>query len=196
MEEQLIDFERLDPYFKYEVSAQPGGENVKQCFHCGICAVSCPVRKIDNDYNPRKIIRMILYGMKKELLSSEAIWKCVHCHTCYERCPQNVRFAEVIETLKTLAIRESEKGNIELKGPKLLFDSTFVESIRNYGRVFETALIMKYVLKRKNLKFMFSYLPLGFRMARKRKLSFRPKKIKGLREIKRFFEETQPVVAE
>ncbi len=189
--EQIIDFGNLDPNFKYEVSSQPGGENVKQCFHCGICAVSCPVRRIDNDYNPRKIIRMILYGMKKELLSSETIWKCVHCHTCYERCPQNVKFAEVIEALKNLAIREVEKGNIEIKGPTFLFDSTFADSIKHYGRVFETALMMRYILKRKNLKFMLSYFPLGLKMAWKRKLNLFPNKVKGLKEIEKLFKETQ-----
>ncbi len=191
--EQVIDFGDLDPYFKYEVSNQPGGENVKQCFHCGICAVSCPVRRIDDDYNPRKIIRMILYGMKNELLSSETIWKCVHCHTCYERCPQNVKFAEVVEALKILAVKESEKGNIQIKGPKFLFDSTFADSIKHYGRVFETALIMRYMLKRKNLKFTLSYFPLGLKMARKRKLSLFPSKIKGLKEIERLYAETQVV---
>ncbi len=189
--EQTVDFGDLDPNFKYEVSSQPGGENVKQCFHCGICAVSCPVRRIDNDYNPRKIIRMILYGMKKELLSSETIWKCVHCHTCYERCPQNVKFAEVVEALKILAIRELEKGNIEIKGPTFLFDSTFADSIRHYGRVFETGLMTKYILKRKDLKFMLSYFPLGLKMVRKRKLSLFPKKVKDLKEIDKLFKETQ-----
>ncbi len=188
---QLIDFRDLDSNFKYEVSSQLGGENVKQCFHCGICAVSCPVRRIDNDYNPRKIIRMILYGMKKELLSSEAIWKCVHCHTCYERCPQNVKFAEVVEALKTLAVQESKNGNIEIKGPKFLFDSTFVGNIKKYGRIFEPVLMLRYIMKRKNLRFMFSYFPVGLKMLRKRKLSMFPKKVKDLKEISRLFEETQ-----
>lgn len=193
-EEQTIDFGDLDSNFKYEVSEQPGGENVKQCFHCGICAVSCPVRRIDDDYNPRKIIRMILYGMKKELLSSETIWKCVHCHMCYERCPQDVKFAEVVEALKILAVREFEKGNIKIKGTKFAFDSIFADSIRHYGRVFETALIMRYMLKKKDVRFMLSYLPLGLKMARKRKLALFPKKVKDLKEIERLFNETRGVV--
>ena len=34
----------------------------------------------------------ILSGMKKEILSSELLWYCVQCYTCYARCPQDVRF--------------------------------------------------------------------------------------------------------
>jgi len=54
--------EELDPQFKYEVSKQPGGENIKNCFACGVCTGGCPVSEINPTYDPRKIIRMILLG--------------------------------------------------------------------------------------------------------------------------------------
>jgi len=187
---EVIDFEALDPNFKYEVSKEIGGQNIKLCFNCGICTVSCPVRRVDDSYNPRRIIRMVLYGMKKEILSSETIWKCAHCLTCVERCPQDVKFAEVIEALRILAVKEAEKGNIKLKGAQFHFDTAFKDSIESYGRVFEAGLLSKYMLKKKDVGFMMSFSTIGLKMFRKGKISLFPKRIKALDEFQRIFKES------
>lgn len=188
---QVIDFEKLDPSFKYEVSREIGGQNIKLCFNCGICTVSCPVRRIDESYNPRKIIRMVLYGMKNEILSSETIWKCAHCLTCLERCPQDVKFAEVIEALRILAVKEAEKGNIKLKGPQFHFDTAFKDSVESNGRVFEAGLLSKYMMKNKDFGFMMSFSSIGIKMFRKGKINLFPHKIKELDEFQRIFKESQ-----
>ncbi len=189
-EAETINFGELDPDFKDEVSREIGGQNIKLCFNCGICTVSCPVRRVDDSYNPRKIIRMILYGMKREVLSSEAIWKCVHCLTCYERCPQNVKFAEVIEALKILAVEEAKKGNIKIKGQQYSFDTIFTDSISSNGRVFEAGMLSEYLIKTKDFGLLMSFAPLGLKMFRKGKVSLFPKKIHALDEVKHAFKET------
>lgn len=97
---------RLDPKFKEEVSRFPGGENIKRCFQCGTCSAGCPVREIDEKYNPRKIIRMVILGMRDRVLPSDFIWLCSQCYTCEERCPQDVKIKEVMEILKNMAVRE------------------------------------------------------------------------------------------
>jgi len=101
-----IDSNELDKNFKYEVSAQPGGENIKKCFSCGTCTAGCPVSEVEEAFNPRKIIRMVLLGMKKEVLSSKVIWYCCSCYTCYAQCPQNVKFTDVMAALRHLAIEQ------------------------------------------------------------------------------------------
>lgn len=98
--------DELDPQFKYEVADQPGGENIKSCFACGVCTGGCPVSDIDSSYDPRKIIRMILLGMKERVLSSDFIWLCSLCNTCSFICPQNVRFSETMEVLRDMAVKE------------------------------------------------------------------------------------------
>lgn len=101
-----INVSDLDPKFKYEVSEQPGGENLKLCFSCGICTAGCPVTEVENEYNPRKLIRMVLLGMKEEVLSSNLIWLCSLCYTCYARCPQNVKFTDIMGVLRDMAVQE------------------------------------------------------------------------------------------
>ena len=61
---------------------------------------------IDPSYDPRKIIRMVLLGMKEKVLSSDFIWLCSLCNTCSFICPQNVRFSEVMGVLRAMAIKE------------------------------------------------------------------------------------------
>ena len=102
----MITLNELDAKFKYEGAEEPGGENIKLCFACGLCTAGCPVSEIDPEYNPRKIIRMVLLGMRKEVLSSNLIWLCSLCYTCQAHCPQNVNFADVMKALRSMAVRE------------------------------------------------------------------------------------------
>lgn len=101
-----IVLNELDTKFKYEVAEEPGGENIKLCFACGLCTASCPVSDIDSEFNPRRIIRMVLLGMKKEVLSSDTIWFCIQCYTCQAHCPQNVDFSDIVKALRSIAVRE------------------------------------------------------------------------------------------
>lgn len=105
-ERPLISVSQLDPNFKYEIAEQPGGENIKVCFACGTCSAGCPVREIDERYNPRKIIRMALLGMRERVLSSPFIWLCATCYTCQERCPQDVRITDLMNALRNMAVKE------------------------------------------------------------------------------------------
>ena len=98
--------EDLDPGFRDEIAALPGGENIMRCFACGTCAAGCPVTDVDEQYNSRKIIRQILFGMREEVLKSPVIWLCQMCYRCYARCPQQVNFTDVMRVLRHLAVKE------------------------------------------------------------------------------------------
>ena len=102
----MIDSNTFDPEFKRLIAREPGGEHIHRCFSCGTCTAGCPVREVTDRYNPRKIIRMALLGMKQEVLSSQFIWLCSSCYTCFERCPQDVRIPELMNAIKNIAVRE------------------------------------------------------------------------------------------
>lgn len=96
----------LDTEFKNEVASRPGGEKVKNCYLCGTCTAGCPVSSLYSEYNPRRFMRMILLGMKEEVLSSPEIWQCSQCHICVAHCPQDVRFADIVRVLRQMAVEE------------------------------------------------------------------------------------------
>lgn len=103
---EKIEISKSDPKFKYDVANRPGAENLKKCFSCGTCTGGCPVFHVEVGYNPRKIIRMILLGLRKEVLSSKMIWLCARCYACTANCPQNVSFADIMTVLRDMAIEE------------------------------------------------------------------------------------------
>ncbi|MEW6243427.1 MAG: 4Fe-4S dicluster domain-containing protein [Bacillota bacterium] len=95
---------KVDPRFKYEVASRPGGDRIKTCFACGVCTAGCPVAEVDEEYNPRRIIRKVLLGLREEVLSSDLIWLCTTCHTCHAHCPQDVRFTDIMGVLREMAV--------------------------------------------------------------------------------------------
>jgi len=103
--EKIILSEK-DPNFKNEIASQPGAEVFMRCFTCGTCTAACPVAEVHEQYDPRKIIRMALLGMREEVLSSDILWMCSRCYTCHALCPQNVKFTDVIGVLRGMAVRE------------------------------------------------------------------------------------------
>jgi heterodisulfide reductase subunit C2 len=101
-----IILSEMDANFKNEITAQPGAEHFKQCFTCGTCTASCPVAEVHDEYDPRKIIRMSILGMKQEVLSSDVLWMCSRCYTCYALCPQGVKFTDVLGILRDMAVKQ------------------------------------------------------------------------------------------
>ncbi|OQX66244.1 MAG: hypothetical protein B5M55_00565 [Desulfococcus sp. 4484_242] len=101
-----IDLDQSDPAFVGELAKQPGGEMISACFTCRTCVASCPISAVNKAFNPTRIIRMALYGLKKEILQSDFIWLCSSCYACQERCPQGVSITDFMTVLKNMAIRE------------------------------------------------------------------------------------------
>jgi heterodisulfide reductase subunit C2 len=105
-EKQIVDVSRLNPRFRHEIVVEPGGERFMHCFSCGTCVAGCPVAGQTEKYNPRRIIHMALLGMRQEVLTSQFVWLCSTCYTCYERCPQDVNIPELMNAIRNIAVRE------------------------------------------------------------------------------------------
>lgn len=103
---KTIAIDKLDPRFKAEVALKPGGANIRKCYACGTCTAGCPVFQVESGYNPRKLIRMILLGMRKDVLSSKSIWLCQRCAVCSANCPQDVDFSNIMMALRDMAVTE------------------------------------------------------------------------------------------
>ena len=126
----VVQIEDLDFGFRSEVAAEPGGEMIRYCFQCGTCTASCPVRAVEDRFNPRRIIRMAILGMKKEVLNSSFIWLCSSCYACQQRCPQGVKITGIMAALKNIAVRN--------KIVPAMFSGQ-VASLKAHGRVYEVS---------------------------------------------------------
>ena len=130
-----------DMAFSEEVTCRHGGETLTSCYQCGTCASSCPVARLDSRFNPREIIKLSLLGEKDEVVAGDAIWLCCSCFNCQERCPQNVEIADVIYTLRNIALEAGNSPNIYadfasalIADGRIVAVSKFVEKKRDeYG---------------------------------------------------------------
>lgn len=102
----VIKAEEMDPKFKYEISKLHGAEKLMLCYQCGTCTADCPISRFSGLYRPRKIARMVQFGLKDKLLSNDALWLCSTCFTCVDHCPQNVEIASIVRILRNLAVKE------------------------------------------------------------------------------------------
>ncbi|MCL7451932.1 MAG: 4Fe-4S dicluster domain-containing protein [Anaerolineae bacterium] len=130
--ERIIDVGDLEPNFRNEILAEPGGERFMRCFSCGTCVAGCPVAGMTEKYNPRRIVRMALLGMRQEVLASEFVWLCSTCYTCYERCPQDVHIPDLMNAIRNIAVREGHVPPAFRQQAELLRDHGRLYEITNY----------------------------------------------------------------
>ena len=101
-----ITLNKIDPDFKNEIAEKIGLQEIKPCYACGSCTGVCPVREVVEDFDPRRLIHMIILGMREQVLSSDLIWFCCQCNSCYFVCPQGIRFSRVAAELQKIAMAE------------------------------------------------------------------------------------------
>lgn len=102
----MLQLAKLDPKFKEEVMAEAGGEHLLRCLSCGTCMAACLIRRVEPEYNPRRILYMAAAGLRKEVLNSSLIWMCSACDACYKRCPQDIHISSIFAAFRNIALRE------------------------------------------------------------------------------------------
>jgi quinone-modifying oxidoreductase subunit QmoC len=155
--------------FLDEVAATPGGSKIRSCIQCGMCSGTCPVAN-EMEYAPRQIIAMIRAGMRDEVLSSNAMWHCVSCYLCYDRCPRGVKPTEIAHALETLAVKHGyrTKGTTN---PAMY--RSFVNSIKSRGRVHEFGMMLNYYLKTNPLASL-KMLPIALKLLSHKRMEIKP----------------------
>ena len=88
------------------------GTDVSKCMKCGKCSGRCPAFK-EMDIKPHQFVTMLGQGKLEKLLESEAIWNCLSCMACVERCPRGVAPAAVIEAVRDTVVRMQGRNGIK-----------------------------------------------------------------------------------
>lgn len=169
--------EERDHAFRDLILKSHIGEKLLTCMQCGVCAGSCPVSN-EMDHTPRQLVRMVLLGLKTEVLNSNTIWLCTTCFSCSVRCPRGIRPTELMEILKPIAIAEG------IRNKNTKFDDVFSEVIQKTGRASEFLLISKYSLTEPG---MIKQAPFGLSLFLKGKLSLSPDKMDDPHDLDAIF---------
>lgn len=109
--------EKRQSILKDKAPLRPGGMETDACMACGTCSAGCPLTGVD-DFDPRKIVRMVLWGQEQELIPSPLPWLCTMCGKCENACPMGINIVQIIRTARGLVPREDVPGMIQ-KGVEL-----------------------------------------------------------------------------
>lgn len=185
MTTQTIPSTETNPNIRFleEVSARTAGvSRLEMCIQCGTCGGSCPPAE-DMDHTPRMLFALIRAGMREQALASNTPWICVSCYHCVVRCPQDVHIADVMYTLKSMAIQA--KLYKDSTAPD--FSQTFVDMVETYGRSYEFGLATRHYLKHFPMR-MPSMAPMGLGMLTKKRMEITPKRIEGMDQLSAILE--------
>jgi heterodisulfide reductase subunit C len=164
--------------FVEEVYAVPGGEGVALCIQCGTCTATCP--SAGRGLSPRQIIGMVRAGMREEVLSGDSMWLCASCYLCTVRCPRNIKPTDLMHVLEGLAVRDGTSSN-RTRTP--LMYETFIDSVRNNGRVHEAGIMTRFYMRTSPLAAL-KMLPVGLALLSHGRMPLRAKKIEGRRAVR------------
>lgn len=80
------------------------GTDAKKCMKCGKCSGRCPAYH-DMDIKPHQFVSYLVSGKLDKLLNSKAVFNCLSCMACVERCPRGVAPQGVIEAVRDTVVR-------------------------------------------------------------------------------------------
>jgi len=170
----------LTKEFLQNVHTLPNGEKIDQCLQCGTCSASCPA-SVRMKYSPRRILAALRAGRLNEVFESPTVWLCASCYSCTVRCPAGVPFTEVMYELKRLGI---EKGLVDKGTPGRSMAETFVDGVFKRGRSSDAELVFHYLL-RTRFSNALSFIPLGWKLFRKGRISLRTHAIAGIEGLQK-----------
>lgn len=97
--------------FREKVKALIPDGNLTACLTCGTCASGCPATGL-HDMDPRKFIRMAVFGMEEELSRHPWVWACTMCKRCYDVCPMAINIPALTFYLRSQWPREERPKGI------------------------------------------------------------------------------------
>ncbi len=95
--------------FLTETVLRISGVDPRKCMKCGKCSGTCPNYDA-MEYHPHQFVSMVENGLIEQLMDSNAVYLCLGCMACVERCPRHVAPGKLVGALAQLKLRKQD-GN-------------------------------------------------------------------------------------
>ena len=155
--------------------------DIARCMECGKCSGGCSYAH-GFDYTPRKIVQLIKLGERDKLMRMSALWTCVACQLCLDRCPSSIDIPRILDYLRARAhARRLNKVHPEIEK----FYEIMLNDIKSNGRIGETMMMMRFNLATGRY---FSNADLGMKLFFKGKLKLLTPGTKDPRALRPMFE--------
>ncbi len=114
------------------------GTDVRKCMKCGKCSGRCPAFR-EMDIKPHQFVSLLAQGKVEKLLAGKAIWNCLSCMACVERCPRGVAPAAVVEAVRDTVVRMQNGNGIKAEDippivDELIPQQFLVSAYRKYNK--------------------------------------------------------------
>ena len=121
-----------------EIINRVSGTDVQKCMKCGKCSGRCPAFK-DMDIKPHQFVSFLAKGKIEVLMECKAIWNCLSCMACVERCPRGVAPAAVVEAVRDTVTRMQGNNGIKAEEippivDELIPQQLLVSAYRKYNK--------------------------------------------------------------
>ncbi len=175
----IVKAGKVKPSLVAEVIERSSAD-LNRCYHCRSCANGCPFVQA-MDYTPNQVLRLVQFGMRQEVLTCKTIWVCVGCHTCSSQCPMGIDIADMMDTLRLMAVEEG----VAIGKPNIIdFHEEVLRSLEKYGRAHKLGIMLRYKAR---VRQWFADLDVGLRMLAKRKMDHKASRVQAIDEITRLF---------
>jgi len=155
------------------------GVDVETCMECGKCSGGCSNGHVF-DYTPRKVVQLVKLNAEDILMNMDALWICLSCHLCSDRCPSGIDTARILDYMRQKAHRQGLTTRPKIR----LFHELMLSSVQRSGRISELPLLLKYNwMTRQYMK----DAEIGLRMLLKGKLTPYAPGVKDNEHIRRLF---------
>jgi heterodisulfide reductase subunit C2 len=154
------------------------GIDVDTCLECGKCSGGCSNGHVF-DYTPRKIVQLVKLGAEETLMKMDALWICLSCQLCLDRCPSGIDIPLILDHLREKARRRGIPASRPAVG---LFHELMLEQIRKSGRISEVGLMLRFTAATGRYG---KDAELGIRMFLRGKLNPFSPSVKNMREVRR-----------
>ncbi|MBQ9544210.1 MAG: 4Fe-4S dicluster domain-containing protein [Clostridia bacterium] len=126
---------------KKEISAEierVSGTRAVKCMRCGKCSATCPAYG-EMDILPHEFVYLAEKGDIEKLAGSAALYRCMSCFACVERCPRQVEPANIIEAIRLRFIRPQGANHLKADDIPALIDGelpqqAIVSAFRKYSK--------------------------------------------------------------
>jgi heterodisulfide reductase subunit C len=156
--------------------------DIETCLECGKCSGGCSNGHIF-DYTPRKIVQLVKLGDEETLAGMDALWICLSCQLCLDRCPAGIDIPRILDYFREKAVTKGVKAT---RPDVHLFMELMLEEARDKGRISEVPLMIRF--KKKTGQYL-KDAGLGFRMFLKGKLSPFPSRMQKPEGLKKLLSE-------
>jgi len=177
-----ISLNRIDDSLQREILSACNVD-VELCLECGKCSGGCPNGHVF-DYTPRKIVQLVKLGEEKTLMTMDALWICLSCHLCLDRCPSGIDIPRILDYIREKACQTGAK----VSRPRVrLFYDLVLKSVSKRGHVSEMFVALRYNWETRQYM---KDARLGIKMLLKGKLTPFGKRMKKKEEVRKLFEKS------